>query len=158
MQRSQNCWCYNMGLLGPEECFSQLPDLGLHLHFSIMSGSVSFFSSSGFVANSISALSVMAVWGSSQMKWEDPWKWVLIFNSAHKFIHSFRPFLCHPFIYPSICLSFYSTNISCTSSWVPGLVYKVQQWIRYGHTILEPILYWRMWGLCINPVVQGRMR
>lgn len=158
MQRSQNCWCYNMGLLGPEECFSQLPDLGLHLHFSIMSGSVSFFSSSGFVANSISALSVMAVWGSSQMKWEDPWKWVLIFNSAHKFIHSFLPFLFHPFIYPSICLSFYSTNISCMSSWVPGLVYKVQQWIRYGHTILEPILYWRMWGLCINPVVQGRMR
>lgn len=158
MQRSQNCWCYNMGLLGPEECFSQLPDLGLHLHFSIMSGSVSFFSSSGFVANSISALSVMAVWGSSQMKWEDPWKWVLIFNSAHKFIHSFLPFLFHPFIYPSICLSFYSTNISCTSSWVPGLVYKVQQWIRYGHTILEPTLYWRMWGLCINPVVQGRMR
>ena len=158
MQRSQNCWCYNMGLLGPEECFSQLPDLGLHLHFSIMSGSVSFFSSSGFVANSISALSVMAVWGSSQMKWEDPWKWVLIFNSAHKFIHSFLPFLFHPFIYPSICLSFYSTNISCTSSWVPGLVYKVQQWIRYGHTILEPILYWRMWGLYINPVVQGRMR
>ena len=158
MQRSQNCWCYNMGLLGPEECFSQLPDLGLHLHFSIMSGSVSFFSSSGFVANSISALSVMAVWGSSQMKWEDQWKWVLIFNSAHKFIHSFLPFLFHPFIYPSICLSFYSTNISCMSSWVPGLVYKVQQWIRYGHTILEPILYWRMWGLCINPVVQGRMR
>lgn len=152
MQRSPSCWCYNIRLLRPEECFSQLPDLGLHLHFSIMLGSVSFFSSSGFVVNGISPLSVTAVWGSSRQQW------VLIFNSAHKFIHSFLPFLFHPFIYPSICLSFYSTNISCTSSWVPGLVYKVQQWIRYGHTILEPILYWRIWGLCVNPVVQGRMR
>lgn len=106
MQRSPNCWCYNIRLLRPEECFSQLPDLGLHLHFSIMLGSVSFFSSSGFVVNGISPLSVTAVWGSSHQQW------VLIFNSAHKFIHSFLPFLFHPFIYPSICLSFYSTNIS----------------------------------------------
>lgn len=132
--------------------FFQFPDLGLYLHFSIMLISVSFFSSSCFVVNSISSLSLMAIWGSSHQQW------VLILSWVHKSIHSLLPFLIHPFIYPSICLSFYSTNISCTSSWVPGLVYKVQQWIRYGHTIPEPIFYWKIWDLCINPLVQGRMR
>lgn len=149
MQRSQSCWPYNMGLLRPEECFLQFPDLGLYLHFSIMLVSVSFFSSSCFVVNSISSLSVMAIWGSSHQQW------VLICNSVHKFIHSFLSSSIHSFthlsVYPSIPQTFLVHLLGCQ-------VYKVQRWTRYGHTIPEPIFYWRIWDLCINPLVQGRMR
>lgn len=104
-----------MGLLGPEECFAQFPDLELYLHFSIILISVCFFSPSCFAVNTISSLSIMAAWDSY------PHLWVLIFNSVHQFIHSFLPFLIHSFTYPFICLSFYFTNISCVSPWGQAL-------------------------------------
>lgn len=112
MQRSQSCWCYNMGLLRPEECFFQFSDLGLYLHFSIMLISVSFFSSSCFVVNSISSLSLVAIWGSSHQQW------VLIFSSVHKSIHSLLPFLVHPFIYPSIPQTFLVRLLGCQALFI----------------------------------------
>lgn len=60
IQRVQGYWDYNMGLLGPEECFSWFPGLEPYFHFSIVLISVCFFSLSGFAVKTISSLSIMA--------------------------------------------------------------------------------------------------